>query len=476
MEAKNLPSKLLKCAIVLSVATIFSSCSKDSDLINPDTTQSSKDGSLYKQLLKSNFKKEDIRDMGDYFLVENDIVFSKTLEYDILSSIKLQHNNGLITDESGVLKSSITQNQYSTNSLVSFVVQPMIAVAIDKSMPAKGSGADDWHTEIEQAIQHWNSVINSRVNFVLVPVGTPDTHITIFPDGDTLDYRVIAAADFPQKNGQPGPRIRVNLDFLNNVTVSSGQKIYNIVHELGHCIGFRHSNWQSSGESVDSNKNLGANLVPGTVTNDQYSVMNGGTALNSWSGFSNYDKIALSGLYPEDYAAERVFDLKLFKIMNPDVDQAYGGNPVQIISHWKNTGINEGRVANAVFNSKFYLKKNTDVAQKFGAANYKGALNHWFQDGINQGRQGSLVFNVKYYLQNNPDIRNNYGANNYQGAMHHWLIQGVKEGRKASPDFDVRVYLKKYQDIKNAFGTDYAGATYHYLTQGIKEGRTAIPI
>ena len=90
--------------------------------------------------------------------------------------------------------------------------------------------------------------------------------------------------------------ILINLDFDSNKSVELGSKSYNMVHELGHCIGLRHTNWDIRGEPINP---WGANLIPGTPSQDPNSVMNGGTANNVYLGFSSYDIIALQYLYPE---------------------------------------------------------------------------------------------------------------------------------------------------------------------------------
>ena len=69
-----------------------------------------------------------------------------------------------------------------------------------------------------------------------------------------------------------------------------------MVHELGHCIGFRHTNWDIKGEGISS---VGANYIPNTPNQDSNSVMNGGTASYSWNGFSSYDISAVKYLYPD---------------------------------------------------------------------------------------------------------------------------------------------------------------------------------
>ncbi len=61
------------------------------------------------------------------------------------------------------------------------------------------------------------------------------------------------------------------------------------------------------------------------------------------------------------------------------------------------------------------------------------AVDHWLTFGIKEGRQGSPDFDPAYYLSNNPDVAQVYGANNYKGATEHWLEFGKKEGRRGAP-------------------------------------------
>jgi hypothetical protein len=113
---------------------------------------------------------------------------------------------------------------------------------------------------------------------------------------------VAAQATFPADapfSGWPGPTIEVNTAYTgtpnNDLT-----KLRNMVHELGHAIGFRHTNWQTNDcdNSPCQPGEYGANQIPNTPPTDAASVMNGGTATEEWAGFSQNDSLATTYLYP----------------------------------------------------------------------------------------------------------------------------------------------------------------------------------
>jgi len=71
-------------------------------------------------------------------------------------------------------------------------------------------------------------------------------------------------------------------------------------------------------------------------------------------------------------------------------------------------------------------------------------------------------FDSKYYLDTNPDVKS-AGVNPFE----HYIYNGWKEGRKPNIWFEPTFYLKKYDDIKNA-GVE---PLTHYITMGQHEGR-----
>ena len=127
----------------------------------------------------------------------------------------------------------------------------------------------------------------------------------------------------------------------------------------------------------------------------------------------------------------------------------------------------------SVFLPVYYADQNPDV-EKIDGYDHAELLEHWKKFGLNEGRRSSPVFDVRYYLRENPDIAKQFGQKNYKEAAHHWYNSGRKEGRPSHPDFQVRIYLKKNPDVAKAVGAqNYLGAVHHYLAHGYKEGRPA---
>ena len=125
----------------------------------------------------------------------------------------------------------------------------------------------------------------------------------------------------------------------------------------------------------------------------------------------------------------------------------------------------------ALFVPTYYADQNPDVFGKIGYNDEK-LLHHWDKYGLKEGRRGSPVFDVKYYLKQNPDVADTYGSQNYAEAALHWYKKGRQEGRPSHPDFEVKRYLKLNPDVARKYGEqNYYKAIEHYLTVGYPAGR-----
>ncbi|WP_337964764.1 M57 family metalloprotease [uncultured Flavobacterium sp.] len=262
--------KSLFFAFAISILFLFQNCSDENS--NENNTESAlTETPVVKKLIEMGYQKEMIKEYDKFYLVQGDLMFSKN-----------------INDYS---KKGTLNRHASTNNLVSSTNVTSMTVYVDPSIPT--GGVDDWRSAITNAISDLNNITGSTVHFELSTSAASDIIIKSDPSAFVGLNNVIAAAGFPVNN-QPYNQVLINLDFNGNVTVLEASKRYNMVHELGHCIGLRHTNWDIRGEGVGP----GANLIPNTPSQDPNSVMNGGTANSSWNGFSVYDLVAIRYLYP----------------------------------------------------------------------------------------------------------------------------------------------------------------------------------
>lgn len=288
----NKPFRML--AVLGIACATLASCKKESSSIKVNPVP--KDDSKIATLKSMGFRTDGIIDKGSYYIVENDIMISKNA--DIFAKPLTEMVKPKIGPRTDQARTDYT------------ITQSNVSIRIDSSIPSDG-GTDDWHSAISTAIGYWNAIPNNRIVFSITTSSSAD--IVIKSDSGLLDNNglnnVIAMSEFPSTSDKPGNMVLVNLDFYGNYNVSTSQKAYNIVHELGHTMGYRHSNWDTNGEPSYATSYLGpytfntygANLIDGTRnSSDLNSVMNAGTALDSWNGFSKFDILAQRTVYPLD--------------------------------------------------------------------------------------------------------------------------------------------------------------------------------
>lgn len=235
---------------------------------------------LLAQIQAMGFRADMVEDRGDYYLVEGDIKLNKK---------DLARSAPAIP---GPLFQYHTTNTVSNPGAVS-------QIRVDLSGLASHPG---WYNAAVEALTHWNSIPNSYVRMVQ---GTP-ADITFQPVSENPG---LAGWAKPPASGAPGDTVYLNLSFWPGFSPSHAVYLRNAVHELGHTLGFRHTNWNSAdcrnhwNEVISCYWNAGphgAHHISGTPTSggDAASVMNGLTSELPWNGFSTHDRNATATLYP----------------------------------------------------------------------------------------------------------------------------------------------------------------------------------
>ena len=217
-------------------------------------------------ILGLGFSKTNIVDAGKEYIVEGDIVFPKDMKL---------ANGG---------KSGRVDQVYA--GLLANVAHQVISVAIDP-------GLVNYTPEVTSALSLWNNS-GSNVHFVLV---TDDgtQNITIF--NVDLGADTCGRAGFPN-NGIPFNNVQINSAWVAGQ--SFGERMVNVAHELGHCIGFFHTNLPPGNYTdPDTGTNYNVVDVPGWGGSDASSIMNGGLCGSLQTVLSAHDIGAVKALYAD---------------------------------------------------------------------------------------------------------------------------------------------------------------------------------
>ncbi len=231
------------------------------------------------------FSTEGIVKFGENFIVETDILITPEFL------------------ESGAQPGRIPElEQYATNNLVSTGGSRTITIGYSESRSSRFKPLYDG--ALRNAVSRFNN-LNLEINFQIVDGDNADIAITRFPPFFEL-FGVLGSAGFPSAGGDPFGSISLNgeLDLYFGIDQAGIATI--IAHEMGHCIGFRHTDYfdrsiSCGGAAQDEGDGgVGANLIPGTPAGADLEG-NGSWMLACTDGsnrlFTTFDKVALDFLY-----------------------------------------------------------------------------------------------------------------------------------------------------------------------------------
>lgn len=184
-----------------------------------------------------------------------------------------------------------SDEQYRTTNLVSRLPRTL-TVSLSSQFPAS------YVTAVDEAIRRYNAA-NLQLRFTRITSGTANLPIKYSSD---LGPGVLGqSGGFPQ-NGEPAPGFTLVPNVIGSQTTNAIATI--MAHEMGHCIGFRHTDYMNRAYSCggtatnEGASTVGAILIPGTPSSpDPNSWMLACVGNNVSRPFNANDLTALNYLY-----------------------------------------------------------------------------------------------------------------------------------------------------------------------------------
>jgi hypothetical protein len=263
-----------KISFVLATAllsiVLFNSCKKSES----DTKEISKD--VLTQIEALGFSTQGAVKHEDGYLVEGDIILTE------------ENLSGMPTSNEIVYANA---EHYRTTNLVTGLPRT-ITISVNTTQA-------NFVAALQEAVNRYNA-LNLQVKFQIVS-GTANINVkTFYQVSNTL-----GSAGFPSRNGRPYGTINMNL-YWYTPSIAVNALATTIAHEMGHCIGFRHTDYMDrsyscGGTAVDEgNAGVGAVYIPGTPSGPSANswMLSCGSTVSSFDRpFTSADQTALTYVY-----------------------------------------------------------------------------------------------------------------------------------------------------------------------------------
>ncbi|QHL88857.1 protease [Nibribacter ruber] len=265
----NYSLKLAAVALVLG----FSSCSTDEEAV-VDKASVSKE--TLAKIYEMGFGTTDVKAVEGGYLVEGDILLTD-------AQLNAQHDQKF-------LRVGETE-QYRTTNLVNAGTGRTITLSIDPSLPST------YVTALDAAIARYNAQ-NLLIKMTRISSGGE-----IYLKAAPKSAQYLASAGFPTSTGNPHNQILIATRYIGT---NPNQSWFTTIlaHEIGHCIGFRHTDYMDRSYSCGGSytnegaSTVGAINIPGTPTTaDATSWMLACIGSGQNRPFNSNDVTALNYLY-----------------------------------------------------------------------------------------------------------------------------------------------------------------------------------
>lgn len=261
---------------MLSVAMLFLfSCKKNANNVENDTIN---DLTIRSKVARLGFDTTNMVMKGDTIIVEGDVILTKS------NLIKTSPRQASSID----LSTTVYPISYSRHRNLKYYISSTVS---------------SWESSIDDAISKYNNLSNFNLRFDRT-TNVNEADLQFIYDSSLVGSGTVARAAFPS-NGNIGNIIKIG----SAANFNNSQKTFVMTHEIGHTIGFRHTNWRigETESGVVDGVLIGAYTIPGTLnysnSPDPNSIFNSGSNWPSgppnWPGFSSFDLIALRYLYPK---------------------------------------------------------------------------------------------------------------------------------------------------------------------------------
>lgn len=244
--------------LLLISAIAIISCNKKSETTKPTTEVTESQKMIDYMITKWGYKKEDIKEMADRFVIQGDMAILKKGFW------------------AGYAKTNDpTARHYRDANLVT--ATNVIYIEFSSSVPT------DWKNAYREAMSRWNA-LNLRISFQ----EACSTHEILVKYGTVSESYYIAETNLPNGSGYAGTVSTINSTYGPS---SYSEKLNSAIHELGHAIGFRHTDNPADSYCVA----ITTATTSCNTTTDPSSVMQ--PPVKAFTGFTSCDIAAFTTIY-----------------------------------------------------------------------------------------------------------------------------------------------------------------------------------